>query len=96
MAGKSSEGHNRRRSIGFLVIIVILGALIGSVIGELVGHYFSKGALMYKIFTTGINPGFEVPEIDLAVINFKFAMSVKLNVCSALGMILAAYLYRHL
>ena len=95
MAAKLSGGTGRR-SIGFFVIIVILGALIGSVIGELVGHFFSKGALMYKIFTTGISPGFDVPEIDLAVINFKFAMSVKLNVCSALGMILAAYLHRYL
>ena len=95
MAVKSREGRGRR-SIGFFVIIVILGALIGSVIGELVGHFFSKGALLYKIFTTGISPGLDIPEIDLAVINFKFAMSVKLNVCSALGMIMAGYLYRYL
>ncbi len=95
MADKGT-GAGRRRGVAFFVVIVILGGLIGSVIGELVGHFFSDNALVYKIFTTGIEPGFEPREVDLTVILFTVGLTIKLNVCSALGMILAAYLYRRL
>ncbi len=95
MADKGN-GAGRRRGVAFFVVIVILGGLIGSVIGELVGHFFSNNELIYKIFTTGIEPGFDPREVDLAVILFTVGVTIKLNVCSALGMVLATYIYRHL
>lgn len=84
-----------RRGIGQLIIILILGALIGSIIGEIIGEFFpSSSSLMHRIFVSGITPGFDNVDINLYVIEIILGIRVKLNLCSALGIILAVYLYR--
>jgi len=89
-------GTSARRGVGFFIVIVILGALIGSIIGEIVGHFFGAGTLIRKVFTSGISPGFEARDFNLYVIVLTLGIGLKLNLCSALGMVLAAYLYKRL
>ena len=89
------DKRESRKGLGQLVIILIMGALIGSIIGEVIGEFFpSSGSLIHRIFVTGISPGFKPFPINLYVILFTIGISVKLNLCSAVGIVLAAYLYR--
>ena len=93
MREKSEYGS--KGSVGQLIVILIMGALIGSIIGEIIGEFFpSSGSLMHRIFVSGISPGFRPVPINLYVILLTFGISVKLNLCSAVGIVLAAYIYR--
>lgn len=83
------------RGVGHLIVILIMGALIGSIIGQIVGAFFpSSGSLIHRIFVSGISPGFKPMPINLYVILLTVGITVKLNLCSAVGIVMAAYLYR--
>lgn len=83
-------------SIVVLLVIVILGALIGSVIGEVIGT-LAPGGYLEKVFSRGVNPGLAPPAVlDLKVLTLTFGLTVKINLASLLGIVLALLIYRKL
>ncbi len=83
-------------SVIVLLVIVILGALIGSVIGEVIGT-LAPGGILEKVFSKGVNPGITPPAVlDLKVITLTFGLSMKINLASLLGIVLALLIYRKL
>ena len=81
-------------SVVVLLVIIILGALIGSVIGEVIAT-LAPGGLLEKIFSRGINPGLTPPVIlDLKVLTLTFGLTMKVNLSSLLGIVLALLIYR--
>lgn len=92
---REKSEYRSNGSVGQLIVILIMGALIGSIIGEIIGEFFpSSGSLMHRIFVSGISPGFRPVPINLYVILLTVGISIKLNLCSAVGIVLAAYIYR--
>jgi hypothetical protein len=83
-------------SVVVLLVIIILGALIGSVIGEVIA-LLAPGGLLEKIFSKGINPGLTPPVVlDLKVLTLTFGLTMKVNLASLLGIVLALLIYRKL
>jgi hypothetical protein len=83
-------------SVVVLLVIIILGALIGSVIGEVIATLAPSG-LLEKIFSKGINPGLTPPVVlDLKVLTLTFGLTMKVNLASLLGIVLALLIYRKL
>lgn len=83
-------------SVVVLLVIVILGALIGSVIGEVIGT-LAPGGYVEKVFSRGVNPGITPPAVlDLKVITLTLGLTVKINLASLLGIVLALLIYRKL
>ncbi|MBI4737701.1 MAG: DUF4321 domain-containing protein [candidate division NC10 bacterium] len=83
-------------SVIVLLVIVILGALIGSVIGEVIGT-LAPGGYVEKVFSRGINPGITPPAVlDLKVLTLTLGLTVKINLASLLGIVLALLIYRKL
>ena len=83
-------------SVIVLLVIVILGALIGSVIGEVIAT-LAPGGLLEKIFSKGLNPGLTPPAVlDLKVLTLTFGLTMKVNLASLLGIVLALLIYRKL
>jgi hypothetical protein len=82
-------------SVVVLLVIVILGALIGSVIGEVIA-VLAPGGFLEKVFSRGVNPGINPATLDLKVITLTFGLSVKINLASLLGIVLALLIYRKL
>ncbi|MBI4572065.1 MAG: DUF4321 domain-containing protein [candidate division NC10 bacterium] len=83
-------------SVVVLLVILILGALIGSVIGEVIGT-LAPGGYLEKVFSRGVNPGISPPAIlDLRVITLTLGLTVKINLASLLGIVLALLIYRKL
>ncbi len=81
-------------SVVVLLVIIILGALIGSVIGEVIAT-LAPGGLLEKIFSKGINPGLTPPAVlDLKVLTLTFGLTMKVNLSSLLGIVLALLIYR--
>jgi hypothetical protein len=83
-------------SVVVLLVILILGALIGSVIGEVIGT-LAPGGYLEKVFSRGVNPGISPPAVlDLKVITLTLGLTVKINLASLLGIVLALLIYRKL
>jgi len=83
-------------SVIVLLVIVILGALIGSVIGEVIGT-LAPGGYLEKVFAKGVNPGITPPAVlDLKVITLTLGLTVKINLASLLGIVLALLIYHRL
>jgi hypothetical protein len=83
-------------SVVVLLVILILGALIGSVIGEVIAS-LAPGGYLEKIFAKGYNPGVAPPAVlDLKVLTLTLGLTMKINLASVLGILLALLVYRKL
>jgi len=79
-----------------LLVILILGALIGSVIGEVIGS-LAPGGYLEAVFSKGISPGLAPPAVlDLKVLTLTLGLTMKINLASLLGIVLALLIYRKL
>ena len=83
-------------SVIVLLVILILGALIGSVIGEVIG-ILVPGGYLEKVFSKGVNPGISPPAVlDLKVLTLTLGLTMKVNLASLLGIVLALFIYSKL
>ena len=79
-----------------LLVILILGALIGSVIGEVIGS-LAPGGYLEAVFSKGVSPGLAPPAVlDLKVLTLTLGLTMKINLASLLGIVLALLIYRKL
>lgn len=83
----------QKKSVGAVLLILILGALIGTTFGEVIGLILPDGVVR-QFFVKSIEPGFKPGELDLKVISITFGFQIKLNIVSILGIALAAYILR--
>lgn len=83
-------------SVIVLLVILILGAVIGSVIGEVIGALI-PGGYVEAVFSKGVNPGLAPPAVlDLKVLTLTLGLTMKINLASLLGIVLALLVYRKL
>ncbi len=96
---RSEEGRPLAKKPGgsvALVVILILGALIGTALGELTAYLF-PGGILERVFARGITPGLQPPAtLDLKILSLTFGFTVRINLSSLFGLLLGAYLYKHL
>ncbi|MEW6684961.1 MAG: DUF4321 domain-containing protein [Candidatus Edwardsbacteria bacterium] len=83
----------RKRSVGFFLLVILLGGLIGSAVGELIGYVLPSGVVK-DFFTRSVTPHFAPVTLNLLVCTITFGFAAKLNVVSLLGMVLVFYLLR--
>jgi len=78
----------RDRSPGLLLVLVLIGALLGSIVGEAL----TKSV---PLLARGVSIGVEPPvTLDLFILKLTFGVKMKLNVASAVGILLALLLFR--
>lgn len=83
-------------SVIALLVILILGALIGSVIGDVIGALV-PGGYVAAIVSQGITPGIAPPAVlDLKVLTLTLGATVRVNLASVLGIVLALLIYKRL
>jgi hypothetical protein len=82
-----------KRGIGYFVLMFVVGALAGSAVGELIGHLAPHGAL-YSILTRGTSIGIPHFSVDLMAFALSFGLTLRLNLCTVLGVAAAFYLRR--
>jgi hypothetical protein len=71
-----------------LLVLTIIGALLGSIIGEAL----TKSV---PVLARGVSVGIDPPmTLSLFIIRLTFGFTVKLNVASAVGILLALLLFR--
>ena len=83
-------------SIIVLLVILILGTLIGSVVGEVIASV-APGGWLEAIFSKGVTPGLTPPAVlDLKVLTVTFGLTLRINLASLLGIVLALFIYQKL
>ena len=80
----------RDKNIWILLIFIFSGIVLGGLIGDLAGNVSFLNWLSY-----GQEFGLESPLVlDLNIIKLTFALSVKINVASIIGIAIAVFIYR--
>ena len=80
----------RDKNIWILLIFIFSGIVLGGLIGELAGNVSFLNWLFY-----GQEFGLESPLVlNLNIIKLTFAISIKINVASIIGIAIAVFIYR--
>lgn len=82
-----------RKSLGFVLLILIIGAILGSALGELVALLLPEG-VVEQFFLKSANIGIDPFTINLGIFSFTFGFRFILNVIGIVGIALAAYMLR--
>jgi len=83
----------RRKSLGYVLVVVILGALIGSALGEVLAMLLPHGVVK-EFFLRSANFSVGPAVLDLILFTVTLGFSLKLNVIGVLGIVMAAYILR--
>ncbi len=82
-----------RKPFGYVVLILLLGAMLGTLFGELIGLILPAGVVKEFFLRSG---GFTLEPVTLNAVVFTLTvgLSLKLNVAGLIGLVLAIYLLR--
>ena len=80
-----------KRNAGFLAVVLIVGAVLGSLLGEILGQIIPSGPI-HTIFSRGVSAGVSPFTVHLLVFDLTLGLTIKLNLCTVLGVI-AAFLF---
>ena len=83
----------RKKSVGFIIFIIFIGALIGSAVGEVLGLIIPAGVVndfFLKSITASIGPA----TLDLILLKFTLGFAIKLNITGVIGIFAAAHMLR--
>ncbi|NOY78889.1 MAG: DUF4321 domain-containing protein [Calditrichaeota bacterium] len=83
----------RRKSIGYLFLILFLGALIGSALGEVIGLILPPGVVR-EFFLRSAVGGIAPATLNASLFTITLGFSFKLNVIGIIGVAIAAYIVR--
>lgn len=84
---------SRNKSLGFIILILVVGALVGSALGEVIGLVLPDGVVK-QAFIRSVQGTAGPATIDLLFFSITFGCAIKLNVIGVVGIIIAAYLVR--
>jgi len=82
-----------KKSLGFVILIVFLGAMIGSALGELLSLLLPVGVVK-QFFLRSATIGFDPFTVNLGIIHFTLGFKFILNIIGIVGIAFAAYLLR--
>ena len=83
----------RKKSLLFIIFIIIIGAMIGTALGEVIGILVPQGVVQdffLKSASASIGPG----TLDIILLTITLGFSFKLNVMGVIGILIAAYALR--
>jgi hypothetical protein len=84
----------KRKGAGFILLVLVGGALLGSALGQLVGVLLPQGVVR-DFFVRAVTPGLTQPvTVDLLVLTLTLGFTLKLNIVALLGVVLTAYLLK--
>ena len=83
----------RNRGIGKLFIVLFFGLLMGGALGAVLGYFLPEGVVK-EFFGRAVTAGVGPVDVNLHAIAFTLGLSIKVNVMSVVGVILAAYYFR--
>ena len=83
-----------QKSLGTVVLTLILGVLIGAIISEVIGLFLSEGSVAEQLFVRYISFGPEVTHWNLVIIDLTFGFEIHFNLMSVIGVFIASQMLR--
>ena len=83
----------RRKSLSFIIFVIIIGALIGTAIGEVLGLILPAGVVkdfFLKSATANVGPA----TLNIILITLTLGFTFKINITGVIGILIAAYALR--
>ena len=85
-----------KKSGRYLLLFIFIGGLLGSILGEILQIVSPQGTVQ-SIFAEAMHLGLDPPvTVNLILIKFTIGFLIKINLLSVLGMLMGAYLYKHI
>ena len=85
-----------KKSGRYLLLFIFIGGLLGSILGEIL-QIVSPQGVVQSIFGEALSLGLDPPvTVNLVLFKFTLGFLVKINLLSVLGMLLGAYIYKHI
>ncbi|NOX88249.1 MAG: DUF4321 domain-containing protein [Calditrichaeota bacterium] len=82
-----------KKSLGWIILIIFLGALLGSALGEIIAYLIPNGVVQ-QFFLTSAQAHFGPATLNIVILTLTFGFSFKLNVIGIIGIMIAAYLLK--
>ena len=83
------------KTIGLLLLVIVIGAILGGIISEIIGLVIPEGKIR-QFFITGPVLTLAPSTWDLIVLTITFGFHLKINICSALGIISGVFIFRRI
>jgi len=82
-----------KRSLGKLVLVIVLGAVIGTLFGEVVSFALPDGVVK-EFFVKSIEPGIAPTTLNVILFTLTIGVTIKINMVGFLGIGIAIYILR--
>ena len=83
-----------QKSLGTIVLTLMLGVLIGAIFSEVIGLFLSEGSVAEQLFVRYISFGPEVTHWNLVIIDLTFGFEIHFNLMSVIGVFVASQMLR--
>jgi len=83
-----------RKSLGTVVLTLMLGVLVGALFSEVIGLFLNEGSVAEQLFVRYIEFGPEVTHWDLVIIDLTFGFKIHFNLMSVIGVFVASQMLR--
>ncbi|NIR52768.1 DUF4321 domain-containing protein [candidate division KSB1 bacterium] len=82
-----------KKSLGQILLVVILGAMVGTLFGELLTLLLPTGVVK-EFFLKTAHFGFGPSKLDVTLFTITVGFTIKLNIVGLIGIAVAIYLLR--
>ncbi len=83
----------RKKSLWWVLLVVVLGALVGSALGEVLALILPAGVVR-DFFLRAVEFSLGPAEVNFVVMRFTLGFALKLNIIGVLGILLVGYVLR--
>lgn len=83
-----------KKSLGTVVLTLVLGVLIGAIISEVIGLFLGEGTVAEQLFVRYVSFGLDTVHLNLVIIDLTFGLQIHFNLMSVIGVFVAAQILR--
>ena len=83
-----------RKSLGTVVLTLLLGVLIGAIFSEVIGLFLSEGSVAEQLFVRYVSFGLPTAHWNLVIIEVTFGFQIHFNLMSVIGVFIASQILR--
>ena len=82
-----------KKTVGKLIVVLLLGAIVGSALGELIAYLLPSG-VVEEFFLRSVHAGFSPVTLNAVLFTFTIGFTFTLNIVGIIGIAIAIYLLR--
>ena len=84
-----------RQSLGKVVLVLLLGALVGAVFSQVIGLFLREGSVAHQVFLEGYRDfGIPTVRLNLVVVELTFGLTFNVTLMSVVGVFVASQMLR--